>query len=468
MRGKLDAPEVSAHCKGVIEDCLREGFVPFRQRSDQGRSGSSVQEASRRLKIKNQTLSAWVVRQEIRQKDGLPHYLPDWSVWKKPDAVASPAPEPAAELKGDPLEVRRLKDEAAKLRSSLVEAERRAAEAEDLRASVMGLASERLIPTAFPTRQAAGVARAETAILVLSDLHFGEFVSREELDGLNAFDPEIAEARLKRVFQTAASLLTKHWTGPAPDRIILAMLGDAVSGALHPELVRTDKMRPMESVRAVSSVIAGGINLLLRALPCPIDVISVVGNHGRVGLPKPESKGVATESYDTLVSDFLEMHYRNEPRVTFYVPPGPDALVSVYNYRLLFTHGDRLSAGGGRGFVGAELPILRGFQKTHMDYAMRGIILHHIFCGHYHTPLSASIGTANGCLPGPNEYSVSFRMRPTPPMQALVTIHPEHFITQTRWIKPAIPEEGTLYEAPASAAEIKPRYRVKAVSGGSM
>lgn len=394
----------------------------------------------------------------------------DWSLHRQvidvvADDVVGPAPaEKPAEPPSDPIQVRRLKDEVKLLRSSLGAAERRAADAEDLRSSVMGLTSERLIPSTFPARQTESTNRAETVILVLSDIHFGEFVSREELDGLNAYDPAIATARLTRVFQTAASLLTKHWAGPVPDRLIIAMLGDAVSGSLHPELTRTDKMRPMESVRAVSGVLAGGIDLLLKTVKCPIDIISVVGNHGRVALPKPESKGPAMESYDTLVSDFLEMHYRHNSRVTFYVPPGPDALVSVYNYRLLFTHGDRLSAGGGRGFVGAELPILRGFQKTYMDYAMRGTILHHIFCGHYHTPLSASIGTANGCLPGPSEYSITFRMRPSPPMQAFVTIHPEHFITQTRWIKPAVPDEGTLYLAPPAADDIRPRYRVKAVS----
>ncbi|MDO8683959.1 MAG: hypothetical protein Q7N50_10815 [Armatimonadota bacterium] len=452
-----------------VENALIDGYPPATLIGSHKKTALRI--ASNRLNVDTQSMRRRIGTPDQPGTFWVKFKLKvDWGLYRSSAQDISPStdnvgqPEKAAEPPSDPIQVRRLKDEVKLLRSSLGAAERRAAGAEDLRSSVMGLASERLIPSSFQAKNNDGISRAETAILVLSDFHFGEFVSREELDGLNAYDPEIATARLTRVFQTAASLLTKYWPGPPPDRLIIAMLGDSISGSLHPELTRTDKMRPMESVRAVSGVLAGGIDLMLKTVPCPIDIISVVGNHGRVALPKPESKGPAVESYDTLVSDFLEMHYRHNQRVTFYVPPGPDALVSVYNYRLLFTHGDRLSAGGGRGFVGAELPILRGFQKTYMDYAMRGIILHHIFCGHYHTPLSASIGTANGCLPGPSEYSITFRMRPSPPMQAFVTIHPEHFITQTRWIKPAIPEEGTLYLPPPIADDIRPKYRVRAVS----
>ena len=89
---------------------------------------------------------------------------------------------------------------------------------------------------------------------------------------------------------------------------------------------------------------------------------------------------------------------------------------------------------------------------------------HSEFCGHFHTPLASSRGTANGCLPGPSEYSTSFRLRPSQPMQAFIAVHPEHFITQTRWIKPGLPDEGSLYEAPVNASEVRPKYRVKAVS----
>jgi hypothetical protein len=327
----------------------------------------------------------------------------------------------------------------------------------------MGLAEERLDPSTIRIEPGKD-GKAETVILLLSDLHFGEFVNPENLDGINSFDPAIATARLTRVFQTAASLLTTHWAGPPPARLIIGLLGDLVSGMLHFENVREDKLRPIESVRALSGILAAGIDLLLDTVECPVDVISVVGNHGRGSMTKPEASSVAVESYDTLVSDFLEMHYRGNKRVTFYVPPGADALMSIYGYRFLFTHGDRMGTGGGKGFVGAELPILRGFQKVHMDYAMAGTILHHVFCGHYHTAVSAALGTANGCLPGVNEYSRANRLRPAPPAQAFITVHPHHFITQTRWIKPAVAEEGSLYAPPAQELDIRPRYRVKAVS----
>lgn len=392
--------------------------------------------------------SAAILEKEARNAAAIVHNL-------KPDVDAV--------LTGPSVKERRLEQENAALRKQLRDALDREIKGEDFRESVFGLAGQRLDPNKIAVHTSSQ-SRAETVILVLSDLHFGEYINREELDGLNSFDPEIAEARLTRVFSVAASLLTEHWPGPPPARLIIAMLGDMISGALHPELTRSDKMRPMESVRAVANVLASGVELLLNTVDCPIDMISVVGNHGRTGL-KPEAKGVAVESYDTLVSDFLEMHFRGNKRLTFYVPPGPDALISIYGYRFLLTHGDRLGSGGGKGFVGAELPILRGFQKVHMDYADRGILLHHVICGHFHTALASARGTANGCLPGVSEFSVSFRLRPSPPMQAFIAVHPEHFITQTRWIKPALPSEGTLYEPQQPAGDVRPRYRVKAAIG---
>lgn len=437
--------------KEAVDAALRDGFGRYGCREGKG---SSVEKAARDLGIKGASLANWLNYEERQKAQGQPHYLPDWSIFVQPELP------PIADLVRD----RRLEQENAGLRRQVKELLDQIGKGDDFRAAVFGLAGDRLDPNKLEIGQPSLHSRAETAILVLSDLHFGEYISREELDGLNAFDPEIAEARLTRVFKVAASLLTEHWPGPPPARLIVALLGDMISGSLHPELTRTDKMRPMESVRAVSGILASGIDLLLRTVDCPIDIISVVGNHGRVGLLKPEAKGVAVESYDTLVSDFLEMHFRGEHRLTFYVPPGPDALISIYGYRFLLTHGDRLGSGGGKGFVGSELPILRGFQKVHMDYADRGIILNHVICGHYHTPLASARGTSNGSLPGVSEYSIAYRLRPSPPMQAFICVHPEHFITQTRWIKPALPSEGTLYEPPAPTGDLRPRYRVKAVA----
>lgn len=453
MVARMDKAMLEQWAKRLGE-LVRDGYAPPGAHVASGEINATTA-LSRELNMKQSTLQKHVL---TMKRTGLSIF---WGGDSVKGSIAKAAPVEVTV--DDRIRERRLEQEVSSLKKREKELLDQVISATDYRSSVMGLTSERLDPSEIKPIISTST-RGETAILLLSDLHFGEFISREELEGLNAFDPAIAEARLRKVFATAAALLTKHWPGPPPERLIIALMGDAVSGALHPELMRTDKLRPMESVRAVSAILASGIDLLLNTVDCPIDIISVVGNHGRVGLIKPESKGVASESYDTLVSDFLEMHYKKEKRVTFYVPAGPDALVSIYNYKFLFTHGDRMSAGGGRGFVGAELPILRGFQKTHMDYAMRGTILHHVFCGHFHTPLSSALGTANGCLPGPSEYSISFRMRPNPPMQAFVTVHPEHFITQTRWIKPAAPDEGTLYDPPAGVGEVRPRFRVKAAS----
>ena len=43
-----------------------------------------------------------------------------------------------------------------------------------------------------------------------------------------------------------------------------------------------------------------------------------------------------------LVSDFLELALCGTDGITFYAPPSPDAVFSVYGFRVLTTHGDRI------------------------------------------------------------------------------------------------------------------------------
>ncbi|SCM73312.1 conserved hypothetical protein [uncultured Pleomorphomonas sp.] len=393
------------------------------------------------------------------------------SVWKIRRAIlagsaiaAQPVPpeRPEEVPPADPVEVARLKTQMKALQGENKTLLDRARKAEDLRAGLFGLTETPPEPVAFRTPEG-GNPSAETIVLFLSDLHWGERVSIEAMDGLNSYSLDIARARIGRYFQTVADLATKHWTGPPPARLILILGGDLVSGEIHAELAKTNEAKALPAVKDCASHLAEGIALLRRRLPCPIDIVSLAGNHGRSTL-KPESKEAVETSYDTLVSDFLEMALRQRRDVSFYVPSSVDALFPVYGFRLLATHGDRIGSRGGQGFIGPAATAARGMKRIVADYSARSVHLDLILMGHFHTAMQLEEGFVNGCLPGPSEYSRDGRFRPAPARQLWLTIHPRRGVTTTRWINVGVPSEGALYAPPPPDRELRPRWRVPAVS----
>lgn len=386
---------------------------------------------------------------------------PDWSLYVPPPEPTDQPEIPAVEH-SDPILVRRLRDENQRLNVAVRQAERRAAAAENYREQILGL--QALPPT--PERFAGDdgdLEHGETIVLVLSDLHWGENVDLEAMDGLNSYNVEIARDRLSRWADTVIELATKHWSPNLlpPQRIVLILGGDLISGGIHYELAKTDHLAPLPAVRDVADHLGNNIAKIKRSVACELDIISIPGNHSRTTM-KPESKEVAATSYDILVSDFLELQLSRIEGINFWAPPSPDALFSIYGWRVLATHGDRIGSRGGQGFVGPAATAARGLKRVSADYATRGIHVDLILICHLHTPLQLEEGYVNGSLVGTSEYARDGRFRPAPAKQLFLTVHPRHLVSQQRWIEPGRPEEGSLYVPPPVDRVLRPRYRVQA------
>lgn len=348
--------------------------------------------------------------------------------------------------------ITRLQQQLKALRSENAGLKKIAVAGEDFRASILGL-EKQAEPVSFGKPEKSEP-HAGTAFSMLSDLHWGENVSLDQMDGMNSYSLSIASARLERYFQTLAELSSKHWTGPKPERLILILGGDMVSGDIHLELQKTNSLTSLPQADDLVEHLTAGLRYLLKTLNCPIDVISVPGNHGRSSF-KPEAKNAVEDSYDTLVSNRLRDRFHSEKRITFWAPASGDAYFSVYGWQILVTHGDKIGSRGGQGFVGPAQTIARGFKKLVMEYAANRRNIDYIFVGHFHTALQLEEGFANGCLVGPSEYSRMNRFNPRPATQLFLSIHPNG-ISSVRHIRVGHPSEGSLYQTP------KPRYRVSA------
>ncbi len=298
---------------------------------------------------------------------------------------------------------------------------------ENLRRDIFRLSEVKLEP---PRWTVPGKKTAHTdvvPILFASDIHWGERISPEELDGVNGYSPEIARQRLHRLFETTIQIcrdaMSPKYRYPG---IVYARGGDMISGDIHQELRESNSLSSIPAVMDIAKYEIAGIKLLLEAFG-RVHVVSVPGNHGRQ-TEKPMHKRVVETNYDTLLAYMIESHFRaiGEDRVTFCTPESGDAVFAVCGWQFLMTHGDRIGSRGGEGFIGPVATISRGMKKTFDFYASLRKRIDYMLIGHFHTSLKLEYGFANGCLSGFSEYARSFRMRPTRPSQWLLLVNQPH------------------------------------------
>jgi len=363
---------------------------------------------------------------------------PDWSLYKVPSVggIGDIAAQVDAERRK-----RSDRDNAAeikRLRDALIEAQ-------DIRAGVLKLISPPLRPHLdIPAVKSTPGNR--TVIVHLSDWHCGEVVDIDEMEGLNSYNLGIFRSRVGRLGNAAKELLTTHWKGKPPERIILIFGGDMLTGEIHAELAQTNDALSAPAVRECAQILAGLVKLLREI--APIDIYSLPGNHGRLTL-KPQSKGMASNSFDTLITQVVEMVVTLDGTkgVRFFYPKSGDAIFRVYGLTFCAAHGDRIGSRGGQGFVGPIATILRGVAKTRSYYAAQGIIIDYVLVGHFHTTSKLPRAFSNGSLVGPSEYSRDLKADPEESKQNMIVVHNEKGIVDFQELKCGEPKEGAIYRA---------------------
>lgn len=324
---------------------------------------------------------------------------------------------------------RRFEDEVTRLRSELRDMARQQNDADDIRKLAFGLAEFNPSPPKWSFTPSSSKRQQEMPILFTSDFQFGEVVSLAEMDGVNEYNPKIAENRYKVLIQRTIDICFSHSTNTNYPGIYYLRGGDAISGAIHQELAETDAFTPPVAVMRLAEIEIAGIKALKEKFG-KVHVISIPGNHGRTTL-KPRAKQYADLNLESLLAWAVELYFRDDPDVTFSTPRSGDAHFTIFNTRFLLTHGDRIGSRGGTGFVGPAATILRGFKKTKQVYDDLGKSFDYLLVGHYHSMFDLGGCFANGSLIGYNEYAMAIRAKPEPPQQWLLFVHPEKGVVRS-------------------------------------
>jgi hypothetical protein len=289
--------------------------------------------------------------------------------------------------------------------------------------------------------------------IFLSDVHAGEVIDPEEILGINAFDPEICAARLKRYFEAAITIAPRWASDTECVGAYLALGGDLISGDIHDELVRTNALTAHEQVEFAVAHIGAGIRLIAKAFGT-VHVVSVPGNHGRT-THKPTAKLYSRLSYDTLIASMLADQFKGDARVTFQYGKSPDQITPIFGRSVLLTHGDKLGTGGGMGFAGPLLPIVRGTKKVAAQQASVGRHADLILHGHFHHSANPGNVLSNGSVPGYSEYAGVIRASVEAPQQWLFLMHSRWGLRERMPIvleDPAVPEKPRV-RIPAAMSE---------------
>ena len=251
--------------------------------------------------------------------------------------------------------------------------------------------------------------------LLLTDVHWGERVSPEEVGGVNAYDTRIAEQRIKRAATGTVKLCRDYFSGLEYEGLNLMLGGDLLSGDIHEELRETNEEATTESVVGVLEALVAGIRVLADYFGT-VHVAAVVGNHGRT-TRKPRSKNRAGDSFDGLVYQLVAREVRSNPNITMQIATAADLHFPVYGTRYCLTHGDQFK--GGSGISGAMAPLLLGAHRKRRRDAESGNPWDVLVMGHFHTSYFLQDIIVGGSVVGYSEYAYVGNLPMEPPMAAL-------------------------------------------------
>lgn len=319
----------------------------------------------------------------------------------------------------------------AKREAKAAETERKAIEAKLLeltaRASVVSeirrLASIPA-PKARPGRVLSGDKREAAAVAVLSDWHVEERVDPAKVMGLNEYNPTIAEHRAQRCFAAIEWLIREQQSLFTIRTLVLAILGDIITGYIHEELVESNHMSPTRAVVFAKRLLADGIRMLLKAAPeLKIHFVCKGGNHGRT-TPKLRIATAMDNSYEWLLYHMLAEDFADEERVTFQIDEGHHSVTPIYGLRVHTHHGDSVRSQGGIG--GITVPLNRAAiqwrEKYHADLSL---------VGHFHQLHFGQKLIVNGSLVGYGAYSDFLpSAQPEPAQQAFFLVDSKRGVCQ--------------------------------------
>ncbi len=117
-----------------------------------------------------------------------------------------------------------------------------------------------------------------TAICLASDWHIEEAVDSAKTNGLNEYSLDISKSRATQFFQRLVKLVKKEQQDVRIDNLVLALLGDFITGNIHEELPALCAVPPTQAILIAQEYIASGIRYILDNSKLKLTIVCTCGN----------------------------------------------------------------------------------------------------------------------------------------------------------------------------------------------
>lgn len=257
--------------------------------------------------------------------------------------------------------------------------------------------------------------RSSAVILGVMDWHVEERVDPSLIGGINEYNPTIAAARIKHMFEKAVYLLDFIRGVAKVDQVVLAVLGDLINGYIHEEFIENNYLSPTEASLLAQDCLHSGIQHLLKAGKIKsILVCCCHGNHGRTTPNRLISTG-HQNSFEWALYHQMARQYRNDPRVAWKIENGMHNWVEIEGQQVRFHHGDNIKYSGGVG--GITVPVTK--KLSQWNRVKRADL--DLF-GHYHQFVDHWNWVCSGSVVGYNAYAMSIGAEYQPPSQTMILL----------------------------------------------
>lgn len=264
-----------------------------------------------------------------------------------------------------------------------------------------------------------------SAVIMLGDWHIGEVIEANEIEGVNAYDYEIAKRRIFEIVEDFLKWTKTQRAGYVIDELHVFCVADWISGTIHEELLVTNEFPAIiQAVRA--GQLLGEVFRIFDANFKKVTAWEIAAdNHGRL-TRKPPMKHRADDNYSQATYAISNEVALKCKHLQTKLLPGVKAVVPVQGFKFLITHGNDM-----RGWMGLPFyAIQRAFgreaikrMKLRREYDLG---FDYLALGHFHVPtILESMVLINGSLCGTTELD-HINGRYAKPAQCAWLVSPKH------------------------------------------
>jgi len=280
------------------------------------------------------------------------------------------------------------------------------------------------------------ISKPVTAVLHITDWHWGAHQEAFEIEGIGSYNREIAKDRIfNKLIPNVLDWVEMNRNNYTVEELVILSTGDSISGDIHRELSVTNECPcPQQAVEVGFAFADMVVSFASHFSNIRVEFITV-DNHGRL-TTRPQAKEAGFNNYGYVVAELAKERLKLHDNVIFNVLPMAQKVVPVSNKQYLILHGDAIMGWAGYPYYGIDRKSGKeALKRMKLRPEIRPSVRYDLMVmGHFHAPLIGEDWVIGGSLSGTDAYDHK-QGRHSEPKQLTWLVHPEHGeFNWTKWV----------------------------------